>query len=131
MRTLIAEDDFTSRNFLYKFLSRYGECDITIDGLETIEVFLMSLEEEKYYDLLCLDIMMPKVNGLEVLKTIRNLEKNHNIPKDKRIKIIMTTALNNSETVLDSYEKGSEAYAVKPIDVEKFIEVLKNLELID
>lgn len=130
MRILIAEDDYVSRKFLNKFLSKFGECDVTVDGMEAIEVFMMGLEEEIYYDLVCLDIMMPEVDGIKALKTMRKLEEEKQVPKDKRAKIIMTTALNNTEKIFDSYDSGSEAYAVKPIDTDKLIDVMKKLELI-
>ena len=130
MRILIAEDDFVSRKFIFKFMSQFGDCDVTVDGMEAIEVFLMSLEEGNYYDLICLDIMMPEVDGLKALKTMRKLEEERNIPESNRAKVIMTTALNSTEEVFDSFGSGSEAYAVKPIDTEKLTDVMRKLGLI-
>lgn len=130
MRILIAEDDFVSRKFIFKFMSQFGDCDVTVDGMEAIEVFLMSLEEGQYYDLVCLDIMMPEVDGLKALKTMRKLEEERNIPDSKRAKVIMTTALNSTEEVFDSFGSGSEAYAVKPIDTEKLTDVMRKLGLL-
>lgn len=130
MKILIAEDDYVSRKFLYKFLSKFGDCDVTVDGMEAIEVFMMSLEEKSYYDLVCLDIMMPEVDGIKALKTMRKLEDEKEVPEDKRAKIIMTTALNNTEKIFDSYESGSQAYAVKPIDTDKLVDVMKKLGLL-
>lgn len=127
MRILIAEDDYVSRKFLFKLLSQYGECDVTVDGMEAIEVFIMAIEDQNYYDLICLDIMMPEVDGIKVLKTMRKLEDERNIPKEKRAKIIMTTALNQTDEVMESFEAGSEGYAVKPIDTDKFMQVLVKL----
>ncbi len=83
MKILIAEDDFVSRKFIFKFMSQFGDCDVTVDGMEAIEVFLMSLEEGDYYDLVCLDIMMPEVDGIKALKTMRKLEEERNIPESK------------------------------------------------
>lgn len=131
MRILIAEDDYVSRKFLYKFLSTFGECDVTVDGMEAIEVFLSALESGVYYDLVCLDIMMPEVDGIKALKTIRLLEKERSIPKDKCSKVIMTTALNDPDGIFKTYELGSEAYAVKPIDTVKLVEVMTKLGLIE
>lgn len=130
MRILIAEDDLVSRKFLYKLLSEYGECDITVDGMEALDAFLIALKDGKPYDLICLDIMMPKVDGVKALKTIRELEKQKNIPEDKRTKVIMTTALAESQMVHKAFEIGCEAYAAKPIDTEKLIQVIKKLGLI-
>ncbi len=131
MRILIAEDDYVSRKFLYKFLSTFGECDVTVDGMEAIEVFISALQEENYYNLVCLDIMMPEVDGIKALKTIRLLEKERELPKDKCAKIIMTTALNDTDGIFNTYELGSEAYAVKPIDTVKLVEVMTKLGLIE
>lgn len=130
MRVLIVEDDYASRKFLFKFLSAYGECDITIDGIEAIDAFLIAMDEEKPYDLVCLDIMMPKLDGVQTLKEIRKIEKEKNVEDSNRVKIIMTTALNDIESVFNSFDTGCEAYAAKPIDIDKLIEVLKKFGLI-
>jgi two-component system chemotaxis response regulator CheY len=130
MKILIAEDDLVSRKFLQKYLSKYGECDIVVDGLEALDAYMMSLKDEKPYDLICLDIMMPKVDGVKVLKNIRDMEIQKNISSDNRTKIIMTTALAETQFVQQAFEYGCNAYAAKPIDIEKLEEVLKKLELI-
>ena len=131
MRVLIAEDDFASRLFMKKFLSKYGECDVVVDGIEAIDAYLNSINEANIYDLICLDIMMPRLDGMKVLKSIRDIEKQKGIEVEKKVKIIMTTALNDKATVLNAYDSGCEAYAWKPINIEKFKEVLKNLKLIN
>lgn len=130
MKILIAEDDLISRKFLFKVLSRYGECDLVVDGLEALDAYLLSLKESKPYDLICLDIMMPKVDGVKVLKIIRDLEEQKGIPPEKRAKIIMTTALAETQYVQNAFDIGCDAYAAKPIDIEKMTEVLANLGLI-
>jgi two-component system chemotaxis response regulator CheY len=130
MRILIAEDDLASRKFLFKFLSGYGECDLVVDGLEALDAFLISLKENKPYDLICLDIMMPKVDGVKVLKHIKDLETQKGILPEKRSKIIMTTALAETQFVQNAFDIGCDAYAAKPIDTEKFTEVLAKLGLI-
>jgi two-component system chemotaxis response regulator CheY len=130
MRILIAEDDFASRKFMLRFLSKYGECDITVDGEEVVEAFTMALEENEGYDLVCLDIMMPNLDGYQALKKIREIEKEKGIPEEKMAKIIMTTALNEGKNVTKAFELGCTAYAGKPIDQKKFEKILKKLELI-
>lgn len=130
MRILIAEDDLASRKFLDKFLSQYGECDLVVDGLETIDAYMLSMKEKKPYDLICLDIMMPKIDGVKALKAIRDLETQKGILPEKRVRIIMTTALGEAELVHTAFEYGCEAYASKPIDTEKLLEVLQKLGLI-
>lgn len=129
MRILIAEDDLNSRKFLFKFLSRYGECDLVVDGLEALDAFLLALKEDKPYDLVCLDIMLPRVDGVKVLKSIRDLETNKGMLPEKRSKIIMTTALAETQMVQNAFEIGCDAYAAKPIDTDRFIEVMEKLGL--
>lgn len=131
MRILIAEDDMVSRKFLLKFLSHYGECDVVVDGLEALDAYLMSIKDNEPYDLICLDIMMPKVDGVKALKAIRDLETQKGIRPEKRSKIIMTTALAESQYVQKAFEIGCEAYAAKPIDTKKFIDVMRRLGLLE
>lgn len=131
MRILIAEDDRVSRMFLYKFLSKYGECEIVVDGMEALDAYLIAVKENNPYDLMCLDIMMPKVDGVKVLKAIKDFEKQRGVSYDERVKIIMVTALDDTEYVKKAFELGCEAYATKPIDTEKLIKVMKELEIIE
>lgn len=130
MKILLAEDDFASRKFMDNYLSKYGDCDVTVDGEEAVDAFMMALEDGEPYDLACLDVMMPVLDGYQVLKAIRNIEAERGIAKDKRIKVIMTTALNEERNVKMAFDLGCEAYSGKPIDVEKFDKVLKKLGLI-
>lgn len=130
MRTLLAEDDFASRKFMDKYLSQYGDCDVTVDGEEAVDAYMMALEDDDPYDLVCLDVMMPVLDGYQVLKAIRDIEAERGIPKEKRVKIIMTTALNEERNVKKAFELGCEAYSGKPIDVDRFEEVLRRLNLI-
>ena len=127
MKILIVEDDLSSRKFLYKFMSHYGQCDITVDGMEGLDAYLIALDEDEPYELICLDIMMPKVDGVKVLKTIREMEKQRDIEGDKRVKIIMTTALNDVDIVKYSFDSGCEVYASKPIDIKKLENVMEKL----
>ena len=127
MRILIAEDDRLSRVFLKKFLSSYGTCDVAVDGMEALDAFMEAVKQKEPYDLLCLDIMMPRVDGLKVLKAIRVLEKQHNL---KHTCIMMMTALADVEYGDQALELGCDAYAAKPIDTEKVESVMRNLKLI-
>lgn len=130
MKTLLAEDDFASRKFMDKYLSQYGECDVTVDGEEAVDAYMMALEDGDPYDLVCLDVMMPVLDGYQVLKAIRDIEAERGISKEKRVKIIMTTALNEERNVKKAFELGCEAYSGKPIDVDRFEQVLQRLNLI-
>ena len=130
MKILLAEDDYVTRKFMTGFLSKYGECDVTVDGMEAVDAFMMALEDEEPYDLVCLDIMMPVMDGYQALMGIRNLEKERNIPEEIQVKIIMTTALNDEQNVKMAFDLGCTVYSGKPIDQEKFEQVLVRFGLI-
>ena len=127
MRILIAEDDFASRKAILKFLSAYGECDVTVDGMEAIDAFMMALEEEDPYDLICLDVMMPVTDGYQALKNIRDIEREHNVDPADQARVIMTTALNEEKNVKKAFELGCTVYCAKPIDLEKLKDMLEKL----
>lgn len=131
MKILIAEDDLVSRNFLNRFLSKYGECDLVMNGLEVLDAYLMSIKDKDPYQLICLDIMMPKLDGVKTLKAVRDIEKQYGISQKKRVKIIMTTALAEAQLVRTAFDYGCEAYAAKPIDTKKLMEVMKKLGLFE
>ena len=130
MKILGAEDDYATRKFMSGVLSKYGECDVTVDGMEAVDAFLMALEDEDPYDLVCLDVMMPVMDGYQALLGIRNLEKQKNIPKDQEVKVIMTTALNDEQNVKMAFELGCTIYSGKPIDQARFEQAMKKLNLI-
>ena len=130
MKILLAEDDFVTRKFMTSFLSKYGECDVTVDGMEAVDAFMMAMEDDEPYDLVCLDIMMPVMDGYQALLGIRNIEKERGIPEADAVKVIMTTALNDERNVKKAFELGCTIYSGKPIDQERFEQALKKLGLV-
>ena len=130
MKILLAEDDFITRKFMSSFLSKYGECDVTVDGMEAVDAFMMALESGEPYDLVCLDIMMPVMDGYQALVGIRNLEKEQGITPDKAAKVIMATALNEEKNVKMAFDLGCTIYSGKPIDEARFEQALLKLGLI-
>lgn len=129
-KILIVEDDMISRKFLTRLLKQYGECDLVVDGLEAIDAYLLAIKENKPYDLICLDVMIPKLDGIKVLKTIRDLEHENSIPQFQSTKIVMTTALDDSEIFNNAFELGCDAYTSKPIDIIALKEVLGKIGII-
>ncbi len=130
MRILIAEDDRISRTFMKEFMKEYGQCDVAVDGMEALDLFMDAVKKEDPYRLICLDIMMPKVDGLKVLRVIRAMEKQHDVPQEKRARILMTTALADLDYVDQAFNLGADGYAAKPIDTDKITEVIRNMGLI-
>lgn len=131
MKVLIAEDDFASRKFMLRFFEKYGECDVTVDGKEAVEAYKMAIECGEPYDLICLDIMMPEMDGHQALRAIRKIEEESSVAEDKRVKIVMTTALSETRHVTKAFENGCTAYAGKPINQDKLEAMLKKFKLIE
>lgn len=129
MKCLIVEDDFLSRRMLQVYLSDYADCSIACNGREGIEAFVEALESKEPYDLVCLDIMMPAMDGHEVLTHLRRIEADHGIGGLDGAKVIMTTALDDAANILGAFRTGCEAYVVKPIEKAKLIGEMKKLGL--
>ncbi len=131
MKCLIVEDDFISRRVLKELLSSYCECDIAVNGEEAVTSFRLAHESKRPYELICMDIMMPGVDGNEALKRIRQLEKEMGVPPEIEAKVIMTTAMDDPKTVIDSYYRGgATSYLVKPVSKQKLVRELRSFGLI-
>ena len=117
MRTLIVEDDFTARLTLQRFLSKYGECDIAVSGKEAVGAFQMASETGSGYDLVCMDILLPEMDGKEAVRQIRSLERERGILSSGGAKIIMTTAVDDIKDVIRSFQELCDAYLVKPVNL--------------
>lgn len=129
MKALIVEDDFVSGKLLKKILEPFGEIEIANSGKKGVAIFIEELCKKKPFDLICLDIMMPQMDGHEVLKLIREEEYRKGIVEG--VKIIMTTALGDFQNIKDSYKEQCEDYLIKPINKDKLIRTIKKLGILD
>jgi two-component system chemotaxis response regulator CheY len=130
MKTLIVEDDFTSRLLLQEILKNYGPSHVAVNGKEAVEAVSAALESGEPYDLVCMDIMMPEMNGQQALKNIRALEKAKGIFSSAGAKIIMTTALGDMKNVMTAFSGLADDYLVKPIDKAKLLDQVRKCKLI-
>lgn len=130
MRILIAEDESISRELLSRFLSPYGQCDLVENGTQAVEAFMHAWHEGPKYDLVCLDIMMPEVDGQAALRGIRSMEESEGVLVGNGVKIIMVTALSDKENIFTAFKSLCDAYLVKPIDKAKLLKHLREFRLI-
>jgi two-component system, chemotaxis family, chemotaxis protein CheY len=128
MKILVAEDDFSSRRMMQKLLEPYGSVDVVVDGEEAIQAFRLAWEESKSYNIVFMDIMMPKMDGHEALKRIREFERDMGVKPMDEAKVIMTSVLEDPKNVIEAYYGGSAtSYLIKPIDREKLEDELDRL----
>lgn len=130
MKTLIVEDDLTNRIILQGFLSRYGECQTVTDGFQAMEAFNLARSSGLPYNLICMDIMMPGIDGTETVRRLRAIEESYGVFSDKGVKIIMTTSLTNLKQVTKSFNALCDAYLTKPVDAALLLGHLQTFHLV-
>ena len=129
LKVLIVEDDIVCRVLLQGLLSKYGDCHIAMNGNEALSAFRTSLQEGKGYDLICMDIEMPELNGQAAVAQIRAIEVAQGI-RSGEVKVLMTSSLRDVQTILSSFGAKCDEYLVKPVDGKKLQQRLKALDLI-
>ena len=130
MKTLIVEDDVTSRVTLLGFLRRYGPAHMADNGREAVEAVRTALALGQHYELICLDILMPEMDGLQALAEIRHLEEAAGIAGPDRAKIIMTTSVADEASIMKAREWHCDYFIVKPVQKEKLLDQLRRMGLI-
>ena len=109
MKILLAEDEVDLNNVVTRYLKKNGySVDSVLDGEEALDYL-----EYSEYDLVILDIMMPKVDGFEVIKKLRN--------KGNHTSILMLTARDNADDKVKGLDLGADDYIVKPFDFNELI----------
>jgi two-component system, chemotaxis family, chemotaxis protein CheY len=127
LKILIVEDDFLSRSFLSKMLSEYGEIDIAIDGVEAVDAVKRACDAAAPYDIIFLDIMMPRKDGQTTLREIREYEESSGKSALENCKIIMTTAMGDAKNVMGAFGSQCDAYITKPFSKQTIDEQLRKL----
>jgi len=127
MRILIAEDDATSALYMSGLLARFGECTVVENGEQALAAYHAARDEGRPFEFICLDIMMPRRNGQEVLEAIRAEEAAAGLDAAQSVKIVMTTALGDVHSVMSAYKGGATAYVTKPILTERLYETMCTL----
>ena len=127
MHMLVVEDDFISRRLLCRYLEPFGECDVAVNGEEAVSALKHAVDHGANYDLICLDIMMPGMDGHETLKEIRNYEESSGLSLGQGSKIIMTTSLQDHKSIRQAFKSSADGYVVKPVEKKKFLATLSEV----
>ena len=109
MRILVVEDEKNLNDIIVKKLKKekYG-VDSCFDGKDAID-YILATE----YDVIILDIMLPKLNGFEVLKSIRN--------KNIKTPVLMLTAKDGIEDKVQGLDLGADDYLIKPFSFDELL----------
>ena len=109
MKILLAEDEVDLNNVVTRYLKKNGySVDSVLDGEEALDYL-----EYSEYDLVILDIMMPKVDGFEVIKKLRD--------KGNHTSVLMLTARDSADDKVKGLDLGADDYIVKPFDFNEFL----------
>jgi two-component system, chemotaxis family, chemotaxis protein CheY len=127
MKILITDDDFISRNIVYGILMPFAKCDLAADGKEALSAFERAWEEKKPYDVICLDVEMPEMDGHETLRQIRGLEDQMAVGETERARVIMITASRDPKSVMTARQSKAEAYLIKPIEKDRLLNEVSRL----
>jgi two-component system chemotaxis response regulator CheY len=130
MRILVVEDDYISRRLLCRYLEPYGTCEEATNGHEAVDAIRRAIAMGQHYDLICLDIMMPGMDGQQTLVLLRQMEAEGGMPLGHGAKVIMTSAMEDNHYIMQALNASADGYVVKPIEKRSFIETLKETGLI-
>lgn len=130
MKILVAEDDEANRKFLSKLLKKYGEVTVVMDGFQAVKKYMEALDEKNPYHLVCLDVMMPRIDGYKALDAIRDLESKNALTPQERAKIIMISALDEGGFDEELAGNKYDCYMSKPIDILQFEMNIKRMGLL-
>ena len=120
MRALVVEDNELNMEISRCILEDSGmEVTCAVDGQEAVEIFEKSAPD--YFGVIYMDIMMPRMNGLDAARTIREMKRRD----AKRVPIIAMSANAFAEDIINSRLAGMNVHLAKPLDAEKMIVALK------
>lgn len=129
MRILLVDDEAVSLKKLDTIMSQLGDTLPVLSGADAIEAFKQAWADWRPFDLLCLDVSMPEVDGTEVLYEVRRLEKEKSVEEDKRIKILMVTSHSDRDTVMTCVQAGCDGYIFKPFNFTTLMDKLESIGL--
>lgn len=122
MRALIVDDVEMNRDLLVFFLEGCAETIVAESGEEAVSLADDALRSNSGFDLICMDIGLPGINGHEALKVIRSMEAAHG---DKRAKVFVVTGSSDPDDMLDALVVGGcDDYLTKPLMRQSFLALL-------
>lgn len=133
IKSLVVDDDKLCASTFKLELSKYGECDIVNDGIAAIKAYEESINSGNPYKLMLLDIIMPNLDGGQVLKQIREIEEQKKINDIDKLRIIITTAYDdwyNRSIIISNLNPIYESFFIKAPDLHELVDKIQDLGFI-
>ena len=125
----MVEDDAATRAVMKECLLKYGELQLAEDGFEAIDKVKQALIQEKYFELILLDIELPLMQGVQVVKVVRSFEELLHLGEDKKCRIIMLSGSSSVDVIKSAFREHCDGYLLKPFSEIKFKQNLQKLDL--
>lgn len=130
MKALVVDDDEVVRKLLKAYLADHFDLAIAKDGAEALTLFSEAVFAGEPFGLVCIDIMMPQMSGVDLLKKLRALEADAALYGDEAAKVLMVTAVVAKETVAQAFREGCDGYVIKPLERAELLRQLSALKVI-
>ena len=120
---ILVEDNPDDEKLTIRALRRGNVANEILVARNGEEALMMVLNADPLPSVVLLDLKLPKVDGLEVLRQIRANERTHLLP------VVILTSSSEEQDIIDSYNLGANSYVRKPVEIEKFTEAVRQLGL--
>ena len=127
MKILLVDDNSLNLKQLQLIFKPYGVTFSALDGEKALQLFEAAWEENAHFDLIVSDYLMPRMDGLELIKRLRAQEAL--MAPDKKVKLMMVSGVEDKSKVISSFREGCEYYLVKPVSKDKIERAFALLKL--
>lgn len=122
---LVVDDNFLNRKLILEILKGVAHCDVAENGKQALSLYDQKMQEGARYDLLLLDVAMPEMSGIDVLKSIRAKEKEAGLEGKAKTAVLMVTAY--KDPFLEAFSEGCDDYVLKPIQPDVLINKVQRM----
>ena len=118
-KILLVDDSLADLELMREMLRSVAETFLAVNGREALQGYHAALDKKKPFDLILLDMVMPEMDGFEVLTRVRDEEKRAGVPPHRNTPIIMVTA--HEKPFMKKFNRGCDDYMLKPVNVDALL----------
>ncbi len=128
MNILVVDDDFVCRTMMHKVCEQLGQCRSVDGGQAAVAAFASALDAGSPFDVITLDKSLPDLDGIEVLRRIREEEERRCLSQERKVKIVMVTGSLEQEDHESCLAAGCDSYLVKPFRRKVITQLLEHYQ---